>query len=52
MTLVPEHIKKLSPYIAGKTIESVKEKYGLEKIVKLASNCLLYTSELPTIYSV
>ena len=57
MTLVPEHIKKLSPYIAGKTIESVKEKYGLEKIVKLASNenpigpspkSLKYVSELLT----
>ncbi len=34
MSLVPKHIKNLSPYIAGKTIESVKEKYGLEKTTK------------------
>ncbi|MFC0523158.1 histidinol-phosphate transaminase [Pontibacillus salicampi] len=28
----------LSPYVPGKTIEEVKEAYGLEKITKLASN--------------
>ena len=38
MTLVPEHIKKLSPYKPGKRIEEVRAKYNLEKIVKLASN--------------
>ena len=38
MSLVPKHIKNLSPYIAGKTIESVKERYGLSNIIKLASN--------------
>ena len=38
MSLVPKHIKKLAPYIAGKTIESVKERYGLSDIIKLASN--------------
>ncbi|KGX92158.1 histidinol-phosphate aminotransferase [Pontibacillus halophilus JSM 076056 = DSM 19796] len=31
-------LKELSPYVPGKTIEEVKEMYGLEKIVKLASN--------------
>lgn len=29
---------QLSPYVPGKTIEEVRESYGLEKIVKLASN--------------
>jgi len=38
MSLVPEHIKKLKPYIAGQTIESVKQRYKLKKIIKLASN--------------
>ena len=38
MSLVPKHIKNLSPYIAGKTIESVKERYGRSNIIKLASN--------------
>ncbi|MFW6266983.1 MAG: histidinol-phosphate transaminase [Halanaerobium sp.] len=31
-------IKEMSRYQAGKSIEEVKEEYGLEKIVKLASN--------------
>ena len=38
MSLVPEHIKNLSPYIAGKTIDSVRKEYGLSRIIKLASN--------------
>ena len=38
MSLVPEHIKELAPYIPGKTIESVKDEYKLESIIKLASN--------------
>ena len=38
MSLVPKHIKNLSPYKPGKTIESVKDKYKIEKVVKLASN--------------
>lgn len=29
---------KLSPYVPGKTIQEVQEAYGLDKIVKLASN--------------
>ncbi|MYL32751.1 histidinol-phosphate transaminase [Pontibacillus yanchengensis] len=31
-------LANLSPYIPGKTIEEVKQSYGLEHIVKLASN--------------
>ena len=38
MSLVPKHIKNLSPYKPGKTIDSVKKKYKLNKIIKLASN--------------
>lgn len=36
--LVPNNIKELSPYVAGKTIEEVKQAYHPEKISKLASN--------------
>ncbi|MFO7798303.1 histidinol-phosphate transaminase [Rhodohalobacter sp.] len=36
--LLPDNIKKLKPYVAGKTIAEVKKEYGLEKISKLASN--------------
>ena len=38
MALVPKHIKKLSPYTAGKPIDELKRELGLKKIVKLASN--------------
>ena len=38
MSLVPKHIKNLSPYKPGKTIESVKKQYNLDRIIKLASN--------------
>ena len=38
MSLVPKHIKKLSPYIPGRTIDSVKNKYNVDRIIKLASN--------------
>ncbi|KGX87959.1 histidinol-phosphate transaminase [Pontibacillus litoralis] len=31
-------VTNLSPYVPGKTIEEVKEAFGLERIVKLASN--------------
>ena len=31
-------IKEINRYQAGKSIEEVREEYGLEKIVKLASN--------------
>ena len=35
---VREEVKKLEKYIAGKPIEEVKREYGIEKVVKLASN--------------
>ena len=38
MSLVPKHIKNLSPYKPGKRIEEVKNKFNLNKIIKLASN--------------
>ena len=38
MTLVPKHIKNLSPYKPGKRIEEVQAKYNLKNIIKLASN--------------
>ena len=38
MALVPTHIRNLSPYIPGMTIEEVKRKFDLDNIVKLASN--------------
>ena len=38
MALVPKHIKQLSPYQAGKSIEKVQREFGMSKIVKLASN--------------
>lgn len=34
----PENILELKPYVAGKTIEEVKEHYKPERIAKLASN--------------
>src|SRR5260370_42090071 len=36
--LVPPYIESLRPYEAGRTIESVREKYGLTRVAKLASN--------------
>ena len=38
MSLVPEHIKKLKPYIAGKSKDEFRRKYGNINPVKLASN--------------
>ena len=38
MSLVPKHIKNLSPYKPGRTIDSVKKLYNLDTIIKLASN--------------
>lgn len=37
-TLLPENIKNLQPYVAGKTIAEVREAYQPERISKLASN--------------
>jgi histidinol-phosphate aminotransferase len=36
--IIPDNIKKLKPYVAGKTIAEVKNQYGLDTISKLASN--------------
>ncbi|MGF1668969.1 MAG: histidinol-phosphate transaminase [Balneolaceae bacterium] len=35
---IPENIRKLTPYVAGKTIDEVKQLYKPERISKLASN--------------
>jgi len=35
---VREEVKSFSPYTAGKSIDEVKEAYGLDSIIKLASN--------------
>jgi histidinol-phosphate aminotransferase len=36
--IVPDNIKSLNPYVAGKTIEEVQEDYHPKQIAKLASN--------------
>lgn len=36
--LVPENIREMSPYVAGKTIAEVEEAYHPDRISKLASN--------------
>ena len=36
--LVKEGIKKISPYVPGKPIEELQREYGLERVIKLASN--------------
>src|SRR5262249_3367514 len=38
MPLVPPYIESLQPYKAGKPIAEVQREFGLQKIVKLASN--------------
>ncbi len=38
MSLVPKHIKNLSPYKPGKRIEDVQKQNNLNDIIKLASN--------------
>ncbi len=38
MTLVPDYIKNLSPYKAGKPISEVQRELGLKNVIKLASN--------------
>lgn len=38
MPLVPQHIKDLIPYKAGKSIEDLRKEYNPQRIVKLASN--------------
>jgi histidinol-phosphate aminotransferase len=36
--LVPPYIEALRPYEAGRTAESVRQQYGVSRVVKLASN--------------
>jgi len=38
MSLVPEHIEKLIPYVPGKPVEEVERELGIAGAVKLASN--------------
>jgi histidinol-phosphate aminotransferase len=38
VALVPPYIESLRPYEAGRTIESVRQQYGLARVAKLASN--------------
>ena len=38
MSLVPDYIKNLLPYKAGKPIEEVQRELGIENVIKLASN--------------
>ncbi len=35
---IKEEVKAFSPYEAGLSIDEIKQKYGLEKVIKLASN--------------
>ncbi len=38
MRLVPPYIESLRPYQAGRNADQVKREYGLERVIKLASN--------------
>ncbi len=38
MTLVPEHIEHLTPYVPGKPVEELERELGIRGAVKLASN--------------
>src|SRR5687768_16308178 len=38
MPLVPPYIDELSPYEAGRRTEDVRREFGLERVIKLASN--------------
>lgn len=38
MGLVPVHIKKMTVYEPGKSIEEIKKEYNLKQVIKLASN--------------
>jgi len=37
-TMVPDHIQQLQPYVPGKTIADIKERYHPPRIAKLGSN--------------
>ena len=38
MPLVPRYVASLAPYVAGLSVEEARERYGLERVVKLGSN--------------
>jgi len=38
MPLVPPYIESLRPYVAGRNADQVRREYGLDRVVKLASN--------------
>jgi histidinol-phosphate aminotransferase len=38
MRLVPPYIANLKPYVAGRSIEEIQREYGLDRVIKLASN--------------
>jgi histidinol-phosphate aminotransferase len=38
MPLVPPYIEALEPYVAGRRPEDVRREYGVERVIKLASN--------------
>lgn len=35
---IPPRLRGFTPYVPGLTIEEIREKYGLERVIKLASN--------------
>lgn len=35
---VPDHVKAMQPYKPGKPLEELKEEFGLDRVIKLASN--------------
>lgn len=37
-SLIPDHVLRLQPYVAGKPIWEVQREYGLTEVIKLASN--------------
>ena len=38
MPLVPPYVQSLRPYVAGRRIEEIRQKYGITDVIKLASN--------------
>src|SRR5262245_25194420 len=38
MALVPSYIAEMEPYVTGMSIEEARRRYGLDRVVKLASN--------------
>ena len=35
---VPERVRRLQPYVPGKPVEEVQREFGLDEVIKLASN--------------